>query len=195
MITFFLSGSAEYIIDGKSYLVSSGDILYVAPNQKRVRVSGTQGVISIALISFTSEEDKIFEENYFNGFINEDVIKALELFEKAYKENKREKTLPLLEYVLADIKSRGEIDAGNTTVSKIKSFILSNAHQKITVDDISKHVFLSKIYCENIFKKATGQTLVTFINNEKVRLAKESLLIPEITLVKIAEQLGFSDYN
>ena len=194
-LTFCFSGSVEYEINEKRVSLSEGDVLYVSPADKRIRYGSDKGACSLTVFSFREEDKSVLPLNYFRGFLNEDLAKALDLLEKSHKENNVEKNQIMLSYILTDIKGREGNLGENVTVRKIKSFIYQNAHKKITVDDISKHVFLSKIYCENIFKRTTGQTLVTFINNEKVRLAKEYLMTPETPLVKVSEQLGFTDYN
>ena len=194
VLTFCVSGEFDVIINEEKYSIGSGDVFYVAPNEKRFRPQ-TLGTFEILTISFNYEGSRSLEQSYYKRVFDERMYKAIELLEYAGKEKNAEKATLMLKYVFADIESRDQKATENLTVRKIKEFIYQNSHQKLSVDDVAKHVYLSKIYCENIFKKATGQTLITFINNEKVRLAREYLATSEMSLVKVSEQLGFTDYN
>lgn len=194
-LTICLAGNMIYEINGKEFILSGGDILYISPKDKRKREAINENINSYVSINVSCDEDRLLPSSYFKGYVNENIETVLSLMDKADKDNITEKIIPLLDYLLLDITSREKILGENVTVIKIKNYIANNTHKKITVDDIANHVYLSKIYCENIFKKDTGQTIVTYINNEKMKLAKDYLLMPELELPKISELLGFTEYN
>lgn len=62
---------------------------------------------------------------------------------------------------------------------------------KLTLEDISKKVNLSRIYFRNLFTKAYGVSPQRHILNKRIAAAKELLLIPSLSMADIAEKVGF----
>ena len=67
--------------------------------------------------------------------------------------------------------------------------------QRFSVDDIARHVGLSKGYLQRIFKADTGQTLMNGIASMRVQKACELLLTTDMSVYEIASQVGFADCN
>ncbi len=80
-------------------------------------------------------------------------------------------------------------------VFKTMDFIRKNSHKRITLDDIAKNVVLSRSYISTIFKEETGQSLVSFINTQRVEHAKNLLRDKSISLVDIAGMCGFENQS
>ena len=67
--------------------------------------------------------------------------------------------------------------------------------EKISLDDIAQHVYLSRTYLSSIFKEETGQSLFSYINSVRVDKSKRFLLDNSIRLVDIAGLCGFEDQS
>ena len=78
---------------------------------------------------------------------------------------------------------------------KIITFLKDNKYGKITLKDIENLTFFSSEYCEKIFKKDTGKTILKYFNTLKIEKAKELIIVGELSLSEISEKLGFEDYN
>lgn len=194
-ITLCINGTLNYTVNGKAINLYEGDVVYVAPQDTRQRVSSKDYNHTFVSLNFISEKEKLFSSNFYKSIINENLMQIFELMERANLERNKDKILALIDYIIADIIAREGQHSENTTVFKIKDYIDSNVLKRLSVDDIANHVFLSKIYCENIFKKATGKTIVTYINNAKINVAKDYLLMSGLELTEISDKLGFTEYN
>ncbi|MEK5445268.1 response regulator [Paenibacillus sp. FSL R7-0331] len=90
----------------------------------------------------------------------------------------------------------GEQAAGAGKMREIIRFIHSHLHEKgFTIRSIADHVQLSETYLCAFFKKQRGQTVKEFITETKMNKARERLREPNVKLLEIALDLGFTDAN
>ena len=192
-LTLCICGRMEYMIDATPYVLTEGDCLYIAPGSRRVRAasSSTASYVSINLFG---ELEEPMPTALFPQYLSPGILPLLELIRIAHTTRNQTKLLLLSEYLLHDLQESYCSRQENPVVLNIKHYILQNIYRKITVDDAISQVFLSKEYCETLFRQETGMTIVTFINREKINLAK-TLLSSEHKLTTIAQMLGFEDYN
>lgn len=78
-------------------------------------------------------------------------------------------------------------------MENIKGWILSNLSSSLTVSQIATHFEFNPNYLERIFKQATGQTIIQFINNLKMERAQELLLKTNFPIKQIASDAYFND--
>lgn len=78
------------------------------------------------------------------------------------------------------------------SLSKIFAYIEEYYQQKITLDDIARHMGFNAQYFSRYFKRLTGQTFVTFLNDYRLNKAKWLLLNEDLPIIEVAEQAGFS---
>ncbi|MFT3826372.1 MAG: AraC family transcriptional regulator [Chitinophagaceae bacterium] len=78
-------------------------------------------------------------------------------------------------------------------------FILNYIHEhlteKIAVDALSRKVYLSRNVFFKWFKDEFGITPLDYINNERIKLAKQLLSDPQNNVRSVSMQCGFSDVN
>ena len=81
------------------------------------------------------------------------------------------------------------------SLHKIVRYIKENYMNKITLDDIAEHVFMSKYYISRIFNEKMGMSVSAFIN--KMRIDRSKRLLSETTLpiAAIANMTGFDDQS
>ncbi len=80
-------------------------------------------------------------------------------------------------------------------INKIKEYVLTNFRGKFTLDDIARHVFLSRSYLSGVFKAETGKTLSTYINEVRIENSKALLCETPLSLLDIALLCGFEDQS
>ena len=83
----------------------------------------------------------------------------------------------------------------NAITQKIIKYIHANLDKKITLDDIGDLTFFSPIYCDTVFKRDMGKSIIDYLLDERIEYAKKLLLDDSLGLSQIALQIGFSDYN
>ncbi|GAB2566928.1 XylR family transcriptional regulator [Gracilibacillus alcaliphilus] len=79
----------------------------------------------------------------------------------------------------------------DTLVSEAVQIIRNHAYEDIKVEDILKHVLVSRSVLDNRFKKALGRTPHQEIMEIKVNLMKQLLSETDLPLSLIAEKIGF----
>ncbi|WP_196809812.1 response regulator transcription factor [Butyrivibrio sp. MB2005] len=83
----------------------------------------------------------------------------------------------------------------NQSVHDAKRFILEHIQEDICVDDIAMTVHLNASYLMRTFKKGTGVSILEYITNERIKLAKEILLSTDYPVTKVAELVGYPNYS
>ncbi len=78
---------------------------------------------------------------------------------------------------------------------KVIAFINDNYAHKISIDDIANYVYLSKSYLSKIFKEEMDINLTTYINKVRIEKSKIFLLDKSVSLVNIANMVGFDDQS
>lgn len=87
----------------------------------------------------------------------------------------------------------GAADRKSTLVCECEKYIDENFEKCITVSEISRHIGVSLSYLSRIFKEATGNTIINYINEKKVEKAREYLEKTDMKIYEIAEKLGFEN--
>lgn len=80
-------------------------------------------------------------------------------------------------------------------IYKAIEFIKKNYMKKISLDNVSDHVFLSKSYFSKIFKDELGLNYNAYINKLRIDMSKELLLHDNINLIDVSNLVGFEDQS
>ncbi|HBT65129.1 MAG TPA: hypothetical protein DEB10_10770 [Ruminococcaceae bacterium] len=83
----------------------------------------------------------------------------------------------------------------SNVVYKVMQYVKANYNQKISLDDIARHVYLSRSYLSSIFKEETGKSLFSYINEVRIEKSKIFLLDDSVSLVDISSMCGFEDQS
>ena len=81
------------------------------------------------------------------------------------------------------------------TIAEIKAYIKENLGEKLTVDSIAGHVYLSKSYLSRIFKEVTGDSLTEFINHARIEKSMSLLADSSLSLAEISEMVGYEEQS
>lgn len=65
--------------------------------------------------------------------------------------------------------------------------------EKITVTEIADKLGVSAGYAQNVFKKATGESIIEYVNRRKIETAVEMLRANKLKLKDVAFNLGVDD--
>ncbi|NCD06640.1 MAG: AraC family transcriptional regulator [Spirochaetia bacterium] len=80
-------------------------------------------------------------------------------------------------------------------VNNAIEYMKLHMREKITLEEIASYCNYSPSYLSHHFKKMVGENIINYMNKMKVEMSKNYLLRTNDTLVKIAEELGFSDVS
>jgi AraC-like DNA-binding protein len=78
-------------------------------------------------------------------------------------------------------------------VGEVKEYIKSHLDSHLTLQEISNKVYVSPNYLSTLFKQVTGQTITQYIHDLKIRRAAKLLKMSDLSLLEVAESLGFYD--
>ena len=88
------------------------------------------------------------------------------------------------------------LDAGeavsSTHISRILDYINRHICEPVTIDEIASGVNLSKFYLCRLFREKTGMTLMDYILERRLSMAKVRLADGSGTILEIAADCGFS---
>ncbi|WP_240420986.1 response regulator transcription factor [Paenibacillus periandrae] len=87
------------------------------------------------------------------------------------------------------------VEDSQTDIDKIKRFITQNLDQSVSRMDIAQHVHLHPDYLSRMFKKEMGVSLVEYISEERMQLAKELLIKTNMSVSGIAVSVGYSNFS
>jgi|LSQX01.1.fsa_nt_gb AraC-like DNA-binding protein len=74
-------------------------------------------------------------------------------------------------------------------------YIHAHGFEKITVEDICRHVGFSKSHFSSVFRKITGQTMMDFIIYFRLSYAREQILSGHKSIRECALESGFNDVS
>ncbi|WP_261304967.1 response regulator [Paenibacillus andongensis] len=87
------------------------------------------------------------------------------------------------------------LEEKETVTDKVKWYIKQHLGQDISREDIAKHVHLHPDYLSRFFKKETGKSLVDYIFEERIHIAKELLAKTDMSVSGIAISIGYSNFS
>lgn len=80
-------------------------------------------------------------------------------------------------------------------IHRVVQYLNVRYAEKITLEDVAHHVYLSPTYLSRVFKRETGSSLVDFLNRIRIEKSKELLSQPDIRLIDVALQCGFESQS
>ena len=197
-LTFVLSGSMTYISDGKTYTLGKNDALLLPPGSFCSRLAGTEPTHYVSFNFHPSSEASLDFDIFMPKCISSDIRKLVSVFPQSHLSpyyHSKEKVANMLGYILFELADITAARSSNGYVLKITNYIEAHITERLSLDIISREVNLSREYTCAIFKKETGKTLINYINERKMLLAKELIQNREMSLSSISVYLGYDNYN
>ena len=84
-LTFVLSGSLSYIVDGKSYILKKNDAIIIKPGQQRFRHKITEPVKYVSINFSVFDDSCVPQQTFMNNIITENIYKLISLFPVEYR--------------------------------------------------------------------------------------------------------------
>lgn len=80
-------------------------------------------------------------------------------------------------------------------VENAKKFIQANYQSQLSYRDVARELFISPSYFLSLFKRETGTTFVDYLTALRMEKAKQLLLTTNLSVTRIAYDLGFNNSN
>lgn len=219
-VYYFLSGDADYLVEGINYQPTPGSVLLLSPHAFHgVRVNSTAPYRRYSLHfhpdillpqrrdfllrAFLQDKDSVNRPIYFEHTDRFHLLFYLESLESCSRKSKtfQEQMLPIcVESLLAQIADMSdscnsfESEHSQNQINSILFYLNQNLKKPITLDDISEHFFISKHHLNKIFRKATGTTVIDYLLRKRIAYA-QMLLFNGVHAKEAAAESGFLDYS
>jgi len=198
-LTLLLRGNLCYTANGEKVEMNQGDVICLPPDTIRTRASGGERSDYISF-NFTSKS-KIELPIKMEKAVGNDLLLLIaaydEISRKAYLDtlDTKAKTVHLLACILLILEDKAKETSYNPLTLRIMEYLHSNFSQKITLGDIGKVSFFSPNYCENVFKRETGRSIIDYLLEVRMTEAKKLLAEGAASLSAVSDAVGFDDYN
>ncbi len=106
----------------------------------------------------------------------------------------RPNTSTVREYPVDTWKNMKNLDKAGGVVKTAQEFIEKNLDKNITLEGVTKLVYLNAQYFSRLFKKETGVTFVEYVTTRRLEHAK-MLLERQFPVSNVAHSVGYSDPN
>lgn len=195
-LTVVLKGPVEYAVNGQRYVLEDGDAVFMSEGDIRARSESQKGVDYVSF-NFKSECDYAIP-TVLRKAVHSEALLLIAAYDKiesrAYLDNK-EKTENILSCLLCVFEDRARTENFNPLTMKIIKYIHANLSRRITLEEIGQLTFFSPIYCDTVFKRETGRSIIDYALDQRIEEAKKLLLDGSLNFSQVAEAVGFGDYN
>ncbi len=216
-IYLFLAGDTSYVIDGKSYALSPGDVILIRQHQLHRAYFNSPAeykriVINVSPDFFPNYECPEYEEIFINeslklgNKIPAELVKKSGLYDAMmrfaqYTDSFEKEICPvyvscLMEifYLLSGLTDFSEAETPDTHFTRIVEYINRHYDEDISLGFLSETFSLSRYHLCRMFKGKTGMTIQEYIHQKrfaKVRdYVKNGTSITEAALAS-----GFESYS
>ena len=220
-LEYYLNGDVTYVVDGVSYHMEPGSLLMIAPTvpHKLFINSDTSFERHIIYVSHAGNQSSLAElanecmpilENRRVGSVYyspqatvciESLMKQIDTCSSA--ENNRmqdlapyfaQSILASLE-ILAHTQKPTQYSIGeDRTMDTVKEYLSRNLSKDISLQKIANHFNLSKDYCNRLFHKNTGMSIMQYVKYNRILFARQ-LLSDGVNASEAADRAGFHDYS
>ena len=223
-IILFIKGNVTYCIEGKSYNLKPYDVVLVGSGEIHRPIINDDNtyeriIIYVSTNFVNSYRDTDYSLNYCfekakhenTNVLRFESLKSSKLF-SVFQElksshndheyaNELYRKILFLEFmiqlnraVINNNISYIETYESNATISKVIDYIQNNLTDDLSIDKISRSLFLNKYYLMHLFKKETGYTIGNYITSKRLLLAK-SMIENNQPITRVCYECGFNNYS
>lgn len=193
-LTICLDGKLDYFVDNVSVPLRAGDIVFIADGQMRSRM-GYDEYADYVSFNFRTDEP-ICLSAHQKKVVDKEIRLLLMCCDEIFAERGLSDNLTLaLLAIINKLRYLATRPSYAPLTQSIMRILQQKVYEKITLDELSKLTYFSAAYCENVFRKDTGVSIIKYFNHLKTEEAKALMIEGGLSLSKIADKLGYDDYN
>ena len=214
-ITYFISASGRYIVEGVEHKVTRGSLIIIRPKSyHRAELEDTPGTecytVYFSKEALPSSVVKMLDTMtageynhghfYRPGILPEDVLSTFDRFavsdklEDEAREMFMQAVLTELLVLLSSVEGESMVDTDEELGARVARYINLNIERNVSLDRLAKRFFVSKYYLCRAFKSYCGTSPHAYINQKRIIHAK-GLIESGMTASGAAERVGFGDYS
>ena len=114
---------------------------------------------------------------------------------KTKEKNKKYQQYGELYFMNMMKEDENELNEMSNSLEIVENYIRSHIRDPLTVEGLAKYVHLNPDYLTRSFKKKHNQTLIDYITEQRMFLAKELLLKSGMSISMISAKVGYPNYS
>lgn len=206
MIIVCTAGEGFYIVGDRKYIIKQGDTFFCFPHIYTSYGSSIENPWTIYWVHFNGDtvkellkkHDITSNRSVFMVISSAQIINAFEQI--IYENNEispsfafqyKQSLFNQLFFIIMGLVTETNKYPVHPAVTAALSYINSNLHLKINLDDLAKETMISKFYLSHLFKQQVGISTNRYITDQRIKLAKNLLLNTSNTISNIAQLAGF----
>ena len=219
-LSIILSGEAQYVINGKSYVIKTGEMVLFNPSVTHsVQILPQVNYRDLHIgINCTLADFEIDEKAFSDGFaiINyqDEKKKILEICKNLCYETTHCKlesklmieTLIMQLFILLSrlLTTETNYQTEHTTslgypdkkkvVDFITTYINENYMEEISLGELAQTIHLPSSYLSSLFKKEVGCSFQKYLISTRLERAHELICSGNCSLLHVAQSVGYKDY-
>lgn len=213
-IYYLVDGTCNFFVDDKIYTLYSGDMLLIPPYVFHRAIYDEKKTVTRYVVSYDTTNilpktrELLGSIGYYIERIPRSLGDAEKIFLKIWKEYSAPHLLSgeLISGYITELaalihlaeKSRKSTDVScdNSVIELAVAYLKNNYANDISVDDVSRHVSVSKAHLSRMFKAETGLGIKEYLTVYRIKQAE--FMLSEFSakpISEIAYDCGFNDSN
>ena len=195
-LTLVLEGRMEYRVNNRRILLEAGSAILMPPTTKRERIR-TEGKTSYVSFNFRTEEP-IDLPLVIEGAVGKEIrmmvyaCNEIDLEHGAYAHAALEALTSAILNALLSYVTRSK---NSPLTERILVYIREHYREPLLLKKIAAEMAYSVAYCDQVFRKDVGVSIVRYLIDYRVSKVKEYLIENVLSLREIAERTGFGECN
>lgn len=205
-LLYIEKGKGDLLVSDNSYQIKEHDCIFLPPNSVHTEISSPDDRLEYYALGISGV--MVVDDELFNPILNlgSENDRVRDLIKKIHSELRRknfsyEMIVRGYFYILISIILRAKsnnIELKNSVhnakgkLNLIKDYIDSHYMEDISLDDLSNMFNISKYHFVRIFKKEFSIGPMAYLEEVRIRMAKNLLATTENRITDIAVTLGFS---
>lgn len=210
-ILFIKDGTANFVLNGQTFVVNRGDLLLINSNMEHGILSNVDNHIKGYSLTISKlhldglpkgsiiplEESPLLKVQEHHITLN----KYIEDIHEEYQNNELgsdEIISSLLKTLIIKIlRIMYSTNSGqNTSISdKVKKYIIENFNRDISLTELANVVFVNPYHLAHTFKDETGISPIQYLITHRIEVAKTMLLSTNLSIREIASNVGYPNAN
>jgi YesN/AraC family two-component response regulator len=185
-----------YEIEGQRVELSSETVFFLKKGSRRVRLA-TNSRANFFVFNFSCDTPISLPtvlRNATHGAVYS-LLSAYDAIKRDTPFDNMEEIEHLLGCLLTVLDHRAHTRAYSHLTQKILDYLHQNFKKSITLEEVGRVAFFSPVYCDAVFKKDTGSTIIDYVLTLRIEESKKLLLKGNSDIKEIAESIGFHSGN
>lgn len=204
-----LEGEGSVTFEGQTYPVTAGDCIWLDCSRPYSHQSSVELPWTLMWVHFWGQEANSFYQNYIqlgNSFLFRpgNTYPFTNTLTRLYREQNRRDSLSelvshnyLTDLVTSIYLENEKNSSGPHHIPekfmKIRAYLEEHFAEKLDLDTLAGHFFISKFHLAREFKRIFGITIGEYLLQQRISKAKSLLRFSDLSVDEIAQQCGFSD--